>query len=180
MSANDNLEITADQMKAMLGAPRLIRGESEEAYWKWWLAFVEAYKPKSLPDWVEVNELANKNWEQDRLRRCSPALVDGMLVKALTNLLEPFSKIGISPYNLARDYYGGDDKARRRAREKVTWCGITDDQILAEAMQMRGSALVLLDRMDNYRASARRSLQKELERRSEARRSRPDQSESQN
>jgi hypothetical protein len=58
--------------------------------------------------------------------------------------------------------------------------GNSDDQIIAEAMQLRGNAMLLLDRMDNYRAGAKCALQKELDRRSEARRSRPDQSESQN
>jgi hypothetical protein len=48
MPLNENQKMTADQIKALLGAPRLIRGESEEAYWKWWSAFVEQYKPESL------------------------------------------------------------------------------------------------------------------------------------
>jgi hypothetical protein len=174
MSAND-LERTAEQMKALFGELPLIRGESKEDYWKLWSAFVEDLKPKSLPDWIEVTELANKQWEQGRLRRCNPALVEGALVKALMELLQPFHGIGIQPTQIARDYYAGDPKARQKAREKIASCGITDDQILAEAMQMRSSAMISMDRMDNYRSSARRI----LERRSEARKNPPDQTDSQ-
>jgi hypothetical protein len=194
MPLNENQKITADQMKAMLGAPPLIRGESEEAYWQWWYAFVEQYQPESLSDWLEVNDLAIKHWEQYRLQRSNSALVDGALIAALKTLLRPlhavnvFNPIADSPgdaiennaTNIAHDYYAGNDKDRRRAREKVEAWGISDDQIIAEAMQLRGNAMLLLDRMDNYRAGAKRALQKELDRRSEARRSRPDQSESQN
>ena len=32
MPLNDDQKITVDQIKDLLGAPRLIRGESEEAY----------------------------------------------------------------------------------------------------------------------------------------------------
>jgi len=30
-----NEKVTVEQIKALLGAPRLIKSESEEAYWKW-------------------------------------------------------------------------------------------------------------------------------------------------
>jgi len=193
MPLNENQKITADQIKALLGAPRLIRGESEEAYWQWWSAFVEQYKPDSLSDWLEVNDLAIKHWEQNRLRRYNSALVDGALIAALKNLLRPLQAVNVfnptadSPLDaiknnatkIAHEYYAGNDQERRRAREKVEAWGIGDDQIIAEAMQLRGNAMLLFDRMDNYRAGAKRAHQKELDRRLEARRSRPDQSESQ-
>jgi hypothetical protein len=181
MSAEEDLERTTEQMKALFGPPPLVRGESEEQYWKWWEAFVEEYKPKTLSAWVEVNDLANKQWEQGRLRRCNPALIEAALPKALLNLLRPFEGKGVSIATAtAHKYYAGNVKEIREARKKVTNCGISDDQILAEAMQMRSSGLIALDRMDNYRSRARRSLLKDIERRSEARRGQPDKSESQN
>ena len=176
MSANNEVERTAEQMKALFGAPPLVRGESEEQYGKWWEAFVEEHKPKSLSAWVQVNDLANKQWEQNRLQRCSPALIEAVLPKALLKLLGPFEGKGVAiAYATAHKYYAGNAKEMREAREKVTNCGITDDQILAEAMQMCSSGLIALDRMDNYRANTKRSLLKDIERRSEARKDPPDQ-----
>ena len=90
MPTNVDRETTAEQIKDLLAAPRLVKGESEEAYWKWWSAFVEEYKPRSLSEWFEVNDLAHKQWEQDRLWRCNSAMIEGALFQALKNLVRPF------------------------------------------------------------------------------------------
>ncbi len=169
-----NQKFTADQIKELVGTPRLIQGESEKAYWMWWEAFAEERKPECLSDWLDVNQLATKHWEQERLNRCNTALVDSALRPALTHLLRPFVSALSGgcitvPEKVARDYYADDEEAR----EKVADCGITDDHILAEAVQMRGKELLLFDRMDNHRANAKRALQKELDRRSDARRNAP-------
>src|SRR5277367_488485 len=59
-------KFTADEFKELLGPPRLIRGESEEAYWKWWSAFVAAYNPERSLEWFQLNHYATKTWEQQR------------------------------------------------------------------------------------------------------------------
>ena len=175
MPIDDNREITVERMKAMLGPPPLIVGEDEESYWKWWSVFVEEHQPKRLSDWLEVNDLAHKQWEQDRLRSCNSAIIEGVLYKALKNLLRPFCNPLSSnelhlPENLARGCYFGDDEDRKEARADVEAWGITDAHIIAEAMGMRRDALLLLDRMDSHRSNARRLLLKDLDRRKEARR----------
>ena len=98
--------------------------------------------------------LACKQHEQERVRRSNSAPVDGGLIEALKNLLKPFcnplASDGIPIVaKIAHDYYVGDDRDKERAREKVESFGITDDQILAEAMQLRAGAMVLFVRMDN-------------------------------
>jgi len=172
-------------MRALFGEPPLIKGESEEDYWKLWDAFEEDTKPKRLPDWIVVNDLAHKYWEQLRLRRYSPALIEGACIEALEVLLRPFicqttepkgassTKKADSSNNevssdIARFYHVGLDGAKERASLFVAECGITTDQIFALAMQMRGSGLLMLDRMDNNRENACRALRKEIERRSAA------------
>jgi|ERR1700733_13541650 hypothetical protein len=169
MPTDDDQEMTAERFKDLLGAPRFVRGESVEDYWKWWFAFVQEHKPKTLSNWLEVNDLANKHWEQDRLRRCNSAILDGVRVSALQKLLTPFHAIDLNAVSVARDYYAEDNKEGRTARAKVLGCGITDDHILAEAMEMRRDALLLLDRMDSHRSNSRRLLLKDLDRRANAR-----------
>jgi len=179
MPTDDDRKLTAEEFKTTFGAPPLIRGESEEAYWKWWNVFVEQYQPENLSDWLDVDQLAIDHWVQARVRRCNPALVEGVLFEALRNLLRPFclpavsDSIQTNATHIARDYYLGDDEDREEAREKVQTWGITDDQILAEAMQIRGQSMVLLDRLDNHRTNSKRKGQKELDRRSQARRNPP-------
>jgi hypothetical protein len=170
MPANEDLERMKEQMKALFGAPPLVRGESEEQYWKWWDAFVEEHDPKGFSALIDVNDLAIKQWEQNRLQGSSSALIEGALLEALKNLLRPFDSPSssiriINPSGVAQAYYTGDANEKREAREKITKCGITDDQILAEAMQLRSRGLIAFDRMDNHRVSARRSLLKDIGRR---------------
>jgi hypothetical protein len=164
-----------DEIKELLGPPRMIRGESEEAYWKWWSAFAGDYEPEGLQDWLDVNHLAVKHWEQERIRQSSPALVDGSLIEALKNLLRPLASqymgIGVFlPHQIAHDYYFGSENAKRESAVTLQIHAITDDQILAEAMKICAGPLMMFDRLDGFRTNAKRALQKELDRRAEARR----------
>jgi hypothetical protein len=178
MLAKDQETQVISQMRVLFGKPPLIKGESEEDYWKLWEAFVEDIKPKRWPDWIVVNDLAHKYWEQLRLRRYSPALIEGACVEALASLLRPFFENTSAnqdiPPGIARNYYAGDTKAKKEAVRSLEKYGITLDQIFALAMQMRGSGLLMLDRMDGNRENACRALRKEIERRSAASENPPD------
>jgi hypothetical protein len=176
---NENEELTADKIKALMGPPPLMKGENAEEYWKWWSTFVKGYAPKCLSDWLEINELAHKHWEQRRLRRWASALIEGAVVRALSDMLVQRGHNAIFVQKAARDYFGSDPKAERAARETVGKYGITDDQILAEAMRIRGNEMLLIDRMDSYRANSSRLLRKEIDRRFDARNIVPDKTDNQ-
>jgi hypothetical protein len=166
MFTNGNQELTVDQVKALLGPPPIMPGESEEEYWKWWTVFVEPDKPKKFLAWLEVNELAHKEWEQKRLRRYRPTLVRRGRIAALTSILQSGFHDGI-PLKVAKDYFGNDATEQRKAREIVASYGITEEQIVAEAMVKRGAEMLILDRMDSNRASTSRQLRKAIDRRAE-------------
>ena len=168
MFTSSDQELTVDQAKALLGPPPLMLGESEEEYMKWWSAFVEPDKPKRFFAWLEVNELAHKEWEQKRLRHLRPALVKRSLITALNSILLRFND-GIS-IKIAKDYFGNNATAQREAREIVASYGITEDQIVAEAIVHRGDDILILDRMDSNRANASRLLRRAIDRPAEARR----------
>jgi hypothetical protein len=76
---------------------------------------------------------------------------------------------------VAKDYFGNDATAQREARRIVASFGITEEQIVAEAMVKRGDEMLILDRMDSNRASASRHLRKAIERRAETDRIPPEQ-----
>ena len=159
MPSNDDRKITMDEIKALLEKPPLIRGESEEAFWKWFSAFADEYQPESFSDWLEVHDYAVKQWEQNRLQRSNSALVEGVQYRALRNLVMPFFTL----LNSVRLDYGCrssttffSEMTKRRNKRATIFEAfeITDDQILAEAMQIRAKELVAFDRIDNYRANA--------------------------
>jgi hypothetical protein len=170
----DDRELTADEMKARLGRPPLMMGESEEEYWNWWMLLAEEYQPKTASDWLDVNDLAHKHWEKRRLQRYGPPLLEGAVIDAVINVLGPRLKMGTAS-DFARDYCKGDAKAKQRAREKFAEHGITEDHIMAEALQRRGTGQLFFDRMDKHRATQIRHLEKEMARRTESRRNGPDQ-----
>ena len=173
MFTNANQELTVDQVKVLLGRPPLMLGESQEEYWNWWTAFVEPDKPKKFSAWLEVNELAHREWEQKRLRQCRPALVKRALITALSSILLGLHD-GVA-LKIAKDYFGNDATEQREAREIVASYGITEEQIVAEAIIKRGDEMLILDRMDINRANASRLLRKAIERRAETGRIPPEQ-----
>ncbi len=174
MFPNANGELTLDQAKALLGPPPIMLGESEEEYWNWWAAFVEPDKPKRFLAWLEVNELAHKEWEQKRLRQFRPALLKRGLISALSWILQGVHCAGILA-KIAEDYFGNDPAAQRKARDIVAGYGITEEHIVAEAMVKRGDEMLILDRMDSNRASTSRHLRKAIDRRAETGRIPPEQ-----
>jgi len=145
--------------------------------------FAVEYQPESLSEWLDVHQLVTKHWEQERLRRSNSALVESALSRALRKLLQPLNAVGAfdptthhssisianNPMKIAHEYYAGNAEERKRAVAKVMAWGITDEHIMAEALQMRAAELILLDRMDNYRANSKRSIQKNLNRRPDLR-----------
>jgi hypothetical protein len=173
MFTNANQELTVDQVKALLGPPPLMPGESQEEYWNWWTASVEPDKPKSFFAWLEANELAHKEWEQKGLRRYRPALVKRSMIIALSSILQSFNQN--VPSKIARDYFGDDATEQRKAGEIVASYGITEEQIVAEAVVYRGDGMLILDRMDGHRAGTSRHLRKAIDRRAETRRIPPEQ-----
>jgi hypothetical protein len=156
-------KFTVEEIKQLLGAPRLIRGESEQAYWKWWSAFMAAYDPESLLEWIRLDDYAKKTWEQQRLQRSNSALVENAMVKALQNLLselESGRNFGLNLYQqkqTADNYFYGTEKERKDTIEQVEGWGITGELIMAEAMRLRADSLVMFDKLDSYRANARRA-----------------------
>jgi hypothetical protein len=70
------------EIKALLEKPPLIRGGTEEAFWKWFTAFADEHQLESFSDWLEVHDYAVKQWEQKRLQRSNSALVKGAVSSA--------------------------------------------------------------------------------------------------
>jgi hypothetical protein len=167
---------TAEEIKQLLGPPPLISGENAEAYWNWWSTFVTFYDPESLIEWLQVNEYATKNWEQLRLQRYNSVIVETAMAKALQNLLtnvESGRNFGLNVLDrecLILEYFSASEKERKPAVQQVESWGISREMIMAEAMRLRADSSIMLDKLDNQRANAKRMVLKDLDRRLGARR----------
>src|SRR5258708_25473832 len=118
MSLNEREILTNKNMRDLVGAPPLIKGEDEEHYWNLWYAFEEDIKPKRLPEWIMLYDLVCKYWERLRLRRFSPALIEGACAEALTGLLQPYLNY-VDSSDVARNYYADDAEAKKEAIRSV-------------------------------------------------------------
>jgi hypothetical protein len=157
-------KMTADEFKALIGPPPLMRSENADEFWNWWSAFAGSDQPKDLSDWFEVNDLTLKRWEERRLRRSASSWADASWRSALRGLLGQHGYDGIAEA-LVNKYFGDDSWDRKEAQETVAELGITDEHIKAAAIQKCGAELLIFDRMEDNRARASRQLRKEIERR---------------
>ena len=107
------------------------------------------------------------------------------MVKALQNLLshvESGRNLGLNALDrekITEDYFFGTEKVGKRTIEAVEGWGITRELIIAEAMRLRADSLVMFDKLDSYRANAKRALLKDMDRSMEARRNSSDYAEAQ-
>jgi hypothetical protein len=160
-------KLTTKQMDDLFGEPPLIAGESKERYLKLRTAVAQSIEPKTIYDWMMVNDQTNKYWEELRLRSSAAALIEGAYVDALESLLRPFCTAPDVPSEIVRGYYSGSSKIKQQKTSQVAGYGITPEQIQAKAIQIIGSALQMIDRMIANRETSRRKLRKENERRFE-------------
>lgn len=152
----------------LFGKPSLIKGEDEDRYLRLRAAVEAEIKPKTVFDWMMVNDQTDKYWEELRYKRGSAALIDTAHVEALATLLSPIyeNKMTlITAKKAALNFYGADPKAKKEVTAVMTQYGITEAQVQAKAMQIIGGTLQLLDRMIHNRELSRRILRKEIERR---------------
>jgi hypothetical protein len=105
--------LSKNSMRDLFGKPPLLKDENPEDYWRLWDAFAADLNPKTWPEFIAVNDLAHKYWEQLRLRRYSSALIDGGCIEALEYLLRPFLGASEDPQmknassDIARFFYVG-------------------------------------------------------------------------
>ena len=174
MSVEEQSDSAVDHMVDLFGPPPLIKGEDSARYWRLNAAFEHDVKPKTIFDKIRVRELTDKHWQQQRCRTNAASLVDGAFVEALASLLRPFIPPTTISFGedaetvMARDYYSGnaDDKRLKEIKCLLEIHGITDEQIRAKAMELRGGGISTLNRMEAHCEQSLRMLRKENARRS--------------
>jgi hypothetical protein len=63
-------------------------GEDPKEYFDLLAALIERFKPKSITQWLNVKKLQDSIWEQFRLSRIKPAVIESAQISALKSVLE--------------------------------------------------------------------------------------------
>jgi hypothetical protein len=155
-----------ERFEDLLGKPALLRSENAGEYQKLRAAIERDMDPKSIFDRIRVQDLTDKLWEEQRLKRSQAALIESALVQSLAMLFAPYYGENLeAALETARNYYSGVPEKVRRAEKLLLQLGITSEQIEANAMHVRSLGLQMLDRMIMSRETLRNSIVKDHERR---------------
>jgi hypothetical protein len=153
-----------DQLESLFGAPPLLEGEDPELYSRLRSAVIDDHKPQTLADWIYVNDLVIKLWEEQRFRRASTALIRSGMQKAVEYFLKNICLALLDvPEQMALKYFSTDPKEREEITSLLAQHGITASEIQAKAAQLESGGVLMFDRMIAARESGRRLLRKEAE-----------------
>ena len=115
---------------------------------------------------LRTKELAEKLYDEQRLKHNQVALVQSALVQSLASLLGPkYSENIEDALETANDFFRGNLTQKRAAEKILNELGITPMQIEANAMFIRSSGLHMMERMVANREASRNTIIKDHERR---------------
>jgi hypothetical protein len=159
------------QLKGLFCEPPLLEGEDPEFYWGLLAAVIDERRPETAADWIAVNDLVTKLWEEWVFRRASNALIRGGTLEALEYFLEEvrkgenLKKTSDTGAHRACRYFSDNPKERNEIRSLLAQYGITSAELHAKAAQQNSDALQMFERMIASRERGRRKLRKEDDRR---------------
>ncbi|MCA6106971.1 hypothetical protein [Bradyrhizobium cenepequi] len=161
-----------DQLKGLFCEPPFLEGEDPNLYRGLLAAVIEERKPVTVTDWIAVNDLVTKLWEERVFRRASNALIRGGMIKAVAYYLEQvrdgeldLGRILEASMSEAIGYFSRDPKERNEVRSRLDQYGISQAELHAKAAQDNSDALQMFERMIAARERGRRKLSKEDHRR---------------
>jgi hypothetical protein len=161
-----------EELKGLFCEPPLLEGENPYLYWGLLGAVIDERKPRTVSDWIAVNDLVTKLWEERVFRRASNALIRSGIVKAVKDFLEEvrdgepgLKRMDASSLHGAVKYFSKESKERNEARTHLERYGITAAELHAKSAQDNSEALQMFERMIASRERGRRKLRKEDDRR---------------
>jgi hypothetical protein len=130
------------------------------------------FRPRNLMQWLDVKKLQDLIWEQQRLNRIKPGIIDSAKKRALSSLLLSMTnemRLDYTPSgNVARaedsavDWFT-DPVAKKKLEEQLGRFGYSQDIIDAMGFIERMDALMALEKMKMSNAAQQFALRGRLE-----------------
>lgn len=159
----------SDDHDGLSGQPALLAGEDSERYLKKRKAIEDYVKPANIIEEMLVDDLMNKHWEEERLRRFSDCAIRAGFRNALKYHLKETGLGEIEVSEAAKRYFAGSPKNRQVILTRLARHGITLEDISATAMQSKLEPLAMMDHMRANREGGRRNVLKEVKKVKKAR-----------
>jgi hypothetical protein len=150
----------------LLGRPSFLKSEDAAIYDGLLAESIRQLAPSDFLSSLRAKELAEKLFEEQRLKRSQAALVNSAMIQSLASLLGPvFSDNHEEALETARSYFGADLARKREAGKHVEELKITMEQIEAHAMFLRSAGLHMMERMASNRETSRNKIIRDHEKR---------------
>lgn len=160
------------QLRGLFCEPSLLEGEDPNLYWGLLAAVIDERKPVTPADWIAVNDLVTKLWDERVLKRASNALICGGTLEALQHFFaelikgeQHLKRMDDGPAHRAAKYFSDKPTERKEIRSLLAQYGITQAELYAKAAQQNSDALQMFERMIAARERGRRKDRKEDDRR---------------
>ena len=160
-------------MRTFIEHPPLIEGESPEQFWLLLRSIVEEQKPECMTEWLSSYDMAVKRWEGHRLSRLSVALIQASMFNAVLDIacaLEPESGLLTLDFDprktvlrndVTKNFYNTDPQKRQEVFKGLEERGITQAEIVANALQRNVKSLQVVEQMRAAREIDQRKLRQE-------------------
>ncbi|MDH2404336.1 hypothetical protein QCM77_30935 [Bradyrhizobium sp. SSUT18] len=158
-----------DHIIGLFVEPVLLKSEDPKLYWNMVSAMIDEHRPKSLLDWIELNDLVTKLWEERVLRRATNAIIRGgqrLAVEQFLTEIRPgedgLNSAANKAERRANKYFSANKKESDETRSQLAKYEITEAEILARSAQNNIDAILTFEGMMSTRERSRRKLQKEI------------------
>jgi len=165
----------------LFSEPPLLPGEDPNLFWSFLEETIEERKPETASDWIAVNDLVTKVWEERLLKQASHALVRGGMIQRLGDCLAAAEEPGPEGEllytqdqvvksrqkraEIAQGWREDYAKGRTAIAPLLVRLGMTEPELYARVFAGNSEVLQTFERMIAARERGRRKLRKEDERR---------------
>ena len=139
------------EISAILGKPPVLAVESLDAYKALFVAIARERRPRASLEWLLVRDIADMDWQIQRLRRAIASVLDITYKEALEKVLREFCpKRSVDEYceikSLVKKWYEGPAQ-RDQVKSVLVKYGLDSETIIGQAFVLRCVELEKMERM---------------------------------
>ncbi|MDA9508714.1 hypothetical protein XI09_29575 [Bradyrhizobium sp. CCBAU 11386] len=164
-----------DYIIGLFVEPVLLGGEDPGLFWNMVSAMIDEHRPETLLDWIALNDLVTKLWEERVFRRATNAIIRGGQRLAVQQFMseilpgehrvERLKKADDTADHRASKYFSENKKEYEEIRSQLAKYGISEAELLARSAQNNSDAILMFEGIVSSRERSRRKLQNEIGRR---------------
>jgi hypothetical protein len=146
-------------------------GEDPRLYWNMVSAAIDEHQPASVLDWIDINDLVTKLWEERFYRRATNAAIRAgqrtAVEQFVTEIIPGDGRLKAANMAAreAHKHFTASKQEREEVRSQLAAYQMGEAEVLARSAQNNSDAIKMLEGMVSSRESTRRKLQKEMRRR---------------